>query len=76
VDARGRGSGPHKSSSTARKPIVIKPRRELRRQGQFSCPRCKAVHPLADLRKCCGACSQCCACSRASTAERSQPNLP
>jgi len=56
VEARGRRPGQKKNGLPARKPMVIKRRRELRRQGQFSCQQCKATHPLANLRKCCGAC--------------------
>jgi len=45
-----------------RRPMVIKRRRELRRQGQFGCPQCQVAHPLADACKGCGRCPKCCAC--------------
>ena len=61
--ARERRPGQKKNGLAARKPMVIKRRRELRRQGQFSCKQCKTIHPLADLCKCCGACPKCCVCN-------------
>lgn len=65
METRKRMPGGTKQGFIARKPMVIKRRRELRRQGQFSCPKCQATLPLADYRKCCGACPRCCVCQGA-----------
>jgi len=42
--------------------MVIKARRELRRQGQFACKQCKAVLLLSKGCKTCGTCQPCCTC--------------
>jgi hypothetical protein len=65
MESRPLLTGGKKSGFQARSPMVIKRRRELRRQGQFGCPKCQATLSLADCRKCCGACPRCCVCQGA-----------